>query len=103
MTALLINGHRFTLYSHSYLGYGLEVCCSCPAFIHTIVCSSCPFVQAAQELFQHHHMDAIEQDGNPCYPRNNRHSAIGSFEKCAEMIGSLPAYVCCHFLAVFIV
>lgn len=63
---LHIAGHSFTVYTHSYLRYGL---------------------QAAERLFQQTLMDRIEQFGNPCFPRGSyRHSAIGDYSKCTDWI-----------------
>jgi len=63
-----VGGRKFSVYSHSYLDYGLE---------------------KAQELFQRLHMDEIEKGGNPCYPLQYKHSATGSYLECSRLMDAL--------------
>ncbi len=57
--------HSFDLYTYSHPNHGLE---------------------AAQELFQHTHIDTIEATGNPCYPEGRSHSATGDYHQCAQLL-----------------
>jgi len=68
LVAIQVGDLSYQLYTHSYLDYGLE---------------------KIQLLFQRTYMDLIERDGNPCYPVALRHSATGSYDKCATLIASL--------------
>jgi hypothetical protein len=45
--------------------------------------------QAAQHRFSIRNIGEIEKDGNPCYPSGSRHSAVGSFERCTNMVERL--------------
>jgi len=82
---IAIGGRKFLVYTHSYLGYGLE---------------------KAQLLYQKLNFDQIEEKGNPCYPLGYRHSSTGSFENCQKEIKSLwdkedCQYSSCGFQGVF--
>lgn len=60
-----IAGHKYYLYTHSFLQYGL---------------------QAAEKLYQRLAISDIEENGNPCYPRSFRHSSTGNFEQCTDLL-----------------
>lgn len=60
-----IAGHKYFLYTHSFLQYGL---------------------QAAEKLYQRLAINDIEDGGNPCYPRAFRHSSVGDFDRCTQLL-----------------
>lgn len=60
-----LGGSSLMVYTHSYLGYGLEMA------MDTVISSS--FRQ-------------IENTGNPCALKNSQHSGAGDFVKCRAMI-----------------
>ena len=60
--------HDYTLYTHSYLDYGLE---------------------AAQKLYQIINIEQIEQNGNPCYPIGYKHSSIGNYHQCKQLMHNI--------------
>jgi hypothetical protein len=68
LIALPIAGRTYWLYTHSFLQYGL---------------------QAAERLYQRLSMNEIEAHGNPCYPRSFRHSSIGDFTRCTELLAAV--------------
>lgn len=65
LTPVRVAGHTYHLYTHSFLQYGL---------------------QAAEKLYQRLAMDRIEEAGNPCYPRSYRHSSVGDFAQCTQLL-----------------
>eukprot|EP00823_Brevimastigomonas_motovehiculus_P002134 TRINITY_DN1355_c0_g1_i1.p1 TRINITY_DN1355_c0_g1~~TRINITY_DN1355_c0_g1_i1.p1 ORF type:complete len:519 (-),score=103.77 TRINITY_DN1355_c0_g1_i1:189-1745(-) len=68
VTQINLGSRSFKVYSYSYLDFGLE---------------------AAQKLFQRNLIDVIEKQGNPCYPKGYSHSALGDYDKCASLMGTL--------------
>lgn len=86
LISLTIAGHTYTVYTHSYLHYGL---------------------QAAEKLYQRMNFDDIEEFGNPCFTKGFRHSATGDFNQCRKLINkimdkTLPcSHMSCSFNSVF--
>jgi apyrase len=70
LVEISVLGTWYKLYTHSYLGYGLE---------------------AVQERHQHTSaiVDAVDLMGNPCYPRGYHHSSIGNWTLCHEWLASV--------------
>jgi apyrase len=64
---------QWKLYTHSYLGWGLE---------------------QAQEKHQHTEavVDAVDLAGNPCYPPGYHHSSVGHFGNCYRWLESVVPY-----------
>jgi Golgi nucleoside diphosphatase len=68
LNEVIVAGHRYWLYTHSFLQYGL---------------------QAAEKLYQKLSISEIEEKGNPCYPPNFRHSSVGDFDKCTVALNAV--------------
>lgn len=70
LVTVAVLGKHYKLYTHSYLGYGLE---------------------AVQERHQHSPaiVDAVDMMGNPCYPVGYHHSSIGNWTLCYEWLKSV--------------
>lgn len=67
LATVSIGGNEFHVYTHSYLGYGLE---------------------KAAELMAAGSLADIEQQGNPCVLTNTQHSGAGDFDRCLALIDS---------------
>jgi len=86
LTEVSISGHKYYLYTHSYLHYGL---------------------QAAEKMFQRVNIDIIEENGNPCYAAGYRHSSTGSFNDCMTLVAHMMdkttqcQYSSCSFNGVY--
>lgn len=63
-----LNGVDYTIYTHSYLDYGLD---------------------KAQEVVSMRNFKQIEESGNPCYNPGLRHSATGDFNACVELVKTM--------------
>ena len=68
LSEVRVAGSSYWLYTHSFLQYGL---------------------QAAEKLYQRLAIQEIEERGNPCYPKAFRHSSIGDFDHCTNLLASV--------------
>ena len=71
LVSLVAGGHQFHVYTHSYLGFGLE---------------------AAQHLFASRLTSARVTEGNPCYLTGSKYrnqNGLGSYRFCQQMMRAM--------------